>query len=152
MNYLIIFILLLPVFILFANEDDIILKIYDIYPEQIVRKGFALGKDLEIGIDVIVGIVRDKDYLLSACWILNAESRDVAWECSIDNGDRIGQGRELRFNHKLNLSKGNYEVYYALHLTPWCVISPDIQVITNPGGNKNARDALVGGVRVRLSL
>lgn len=45
-----------------------------------------------------------------------------------------------------------YELYYAIHVTPWLVVTPDIQVITNPGGNKDARDALIGGIRARISL
>lgn len=43
-----------------------------------------------------------------------------------------------------------YEWYYALHLTPAIIISPDLQVITNPGGTRDARDAIVGGVRIRI--
>ncbi len=43
-----------------------------------------------------------------------------------------------------------YELYYAFEVAPWCVITPDLQVITNPGGNKNARDAFIGGVRVKI--
>jgi porin len=43
-----------------------------------------------------------------------------------------------------------YEWYYALQLTPWCIVSPDVQVVTNPGGNKGTPDAFVGGVRVRI--
>lgn len=45
-----------------------------------------------------------------------------------------------------------YELYYAYHLTPWCVITPDLQFITNPGGNEDARDAIIGGVRVKISF
>jgi len=45
-----------------------------------------------------------------------------------------------------------YELYYAYHLSCWCVITPDIQLITNPGGDERARDALVGGVRVKISF
>ena len=45
-----------------------------------------------------------------------------------------------------------YELYYAYEATPWCIISPHFQVITNPGGDKNDRDAIVGGVRVRISF
>lgn len=45
-----------------------------------------------------------------------------------------------------------YELYYALRVTPWCVITPDVQFITNPGADKDARDALVGGVRVRIDF
>ncbi len=43
-----------------------------------------------------------------------------------------------------------YELYYAIKVTPWCFITPDIQIITNPGGNKDARDALVGGLRFKI--
>jgi porin len=45
-----------------------------------------------------------------------------------------------------------YEAYYAIKLTPWCVITPDIQVITNPGGNQNARDSFIGGLRVKITF
>ncbi len=45
-----------------------------------------------------------------------------------------------------------YDLYYSIVLTPWCKISPDIQVVTNPGGNKDARDALVAGVRVQIDF
>jgi len=43
-----------------------------------------------------------------------------------------------------------YEVYYAYQVSPWCVITPDLQFITNPGGDKDGRDAFVAGLRVRL--
>jgi porin len=45
-----------------------------------------------------------------------------------------------------------YEMYYAIEVTPWCIITPDLQVITNPGGNDNARDALVGGLRMKIAF
>ncbi len=45
-----------------------------------------------------------------------------------------------------------YELYHQFQVTPWCWITPDLQVITNPGGDKTDRDALVGGVRVRISF
>jgi len=45
-----------------------------------------------------------------------------------------------------------YELYYAYELTPWCVISPDFQVVTNPGGDKNDRDTFVAGLRLRLTF
>ena len=43
-----------------------------------------------------------------------------------------------------------YEVYYAIQVAPWIIVSPDVQFITNPGGDRTARDAIVGGVRVRI--
>lgn len=43
-----------------------------------------------------------------------------------------------------------YELYYAIEVTPWLQITPDVQVITNPGGLKDGRDSLVGGLRVKI--
>lgn len=45
-----------------------------------------------------------------------------------------------------------YELFYAIAVTPWLTITPDVQLITNPGGNRDARDALVGGLRVKLAF
>ncbi|UCE59371.1 MAG: carbohydrate porin [Phycisphaerales bacterium] len=45
-----------------------------------------------------------------------------------------------------------YELYYAWHATPWCIISPDLQYVANPGGDKDDRDAVVAGVRLRVSF
>jgi porin len=45
-----------------------------------------------------------------------------------------------------------YELYYAIQVTPWCAITPDVQWIAQPGGNDDARDALVGGVRVKIAF
>ncbi|HVP11414.1 MAG TPA: carbohydrate porin [Phycisphaerae bacterium] len=43
-----------------------------------------------------------------------------------------------------------YEWYYAIRLTPWCIFTPDLQVVTNPGGNRDAPDAFIGGFRIRI--
>lgn len=43
-----------------------------------------------------------------------------------------------------------YEWYYKCYVTPWLIISPDLQVITHPGGDKDDRNAVVGGVRLRV--
>jgi porin len=43
-----------------------------------------------------------------------------------------------------------YEWYYAIRLTPWCIFTPDLQVVTNPGGDRDAPDAFVGGFRIRI--
>jgi porin len=43
-----------------------------------------------------------------------------------------------------------YELYYAIQITPWLVITPDIQFVRNPGGNADHHDAVVANVRVRI--
>ncbi|UCE59529.1 MAG: carbohydrate porin [Phycisphaerales bacterium] len=45
-----------------------------------------------------------------------------------------------------------YELYYAYQLTPWCVFTPDLQFVTNPGGDQDDRDAIVAGLRFRVTF
>lgn len=45
-----------------------------------------------------------------------------------------------------------YELYYSIKFAPWCYFTPDVQIITNPGGNKNARDSIVGGCRLKITF
>ena len=44
------------------------------------------------------------------------------------------------------------EMYYAIHVTPWLVISPDLQFIVNTGGDDNDPDTFVAGLRFKMSL
>ena len=44
------------------------------------------------------------------------------------------------------------EMYYNIEITPWLHISPDLQVIFNPGGSTNGDAALVAGLRMRMLL
>ena len=42
------------------------------------------------------------------------------------------------------------EVYYSAQISPWLIVSPNIQYITNPGGVDGVSDAVVLGVRVLM--
>ncbi|MHC4595721.1 MAG: carbohydrate porin [Planctomycetota bacterium] len=43
-----------------------------------------------------------------------------------------------------------FELYYNVLVTPWLNISPSIQYIANPGGDRTASDAVVLGVRAQI--
>jgi porin len=45
-----------------------------------------------------------------------------------------------------------WELYYSAQLTPWIAISPDIQYVTNPGGDGATSDALVLGIRLQVDF
>ena len=45
-----------------------------------------------------------------------------------------------------------YEMYYAIKMTPWLTISPDLQYITNVGGDADDGDAFVAGLRIKMSF
>ena len=44
------------------------------------------------------------------------------------------------------------ELYYSAQITGWLAVSPSIQYVANPGGNKNISDAVVLGVRTQMSF
>lgn len=43
-----------------------------------------------------------------------------------------------------------YEWYYRIQVTPWLLVTPDLQYITQAGARKDSGNALVGGVRLRF--
>ncbi len=60
-----------------------------------------------------------------------------------------------RHRARINPASGNetlYELYYAIELTPWLVLSPDFQYVNNPGADDSISHAIVGGVRVRITF
>jgi porin len=44
------------------------------------------------------------------------------------------------------------ELYYSVQVTPWLNISPSVQYIGNPGGDKTVSDAVVLGVRAQMTF
>jgi carbohydrate-selective porin OprB len=59
------------------------------------------------------------------------------------------------FRRWRNPDSGNenyYELYYAIQVAPWFVVTPDIQYIDNPGGTDTISHAIAGGVRFRVTF
>ena len=44
------------------------------------------------------------------------------------------------------------ETYYSIQLAPWLHLSPSLQVVFNPGGERDVRDAVVLGFRCQMSF
>ncbi len=44
------------------------------------------------------------------------------------------------------------ELYYAIALLPWLVVTPALQVIAHPGGFEDADDAVLAALRVRVAF
>ncbi|UCD30442.1 MAG: carbohydrate porin [Planctomycetota bacterium] len=49
-------------------------------------------------------------------------------------------------------SEQGIELYYNIEICPWLHVSPDFQIIMNPGGTDDHDVSLVGGVRVNMKL
>ena len=45
-----------------------------------------------------------------------------------------------------------YEIYYAIEVSPWLTITPDLQFITNTGGDNNDPDTFVAGLRFKTNF
>ena len=59
------------------------------------------------------------------------------------------------FRRWRNPDSGNenyYELYYAIQITPWFVLTPDIQYIDNPGGDEAVSHAIAGGLKARVTF
>ncbi len=49
-------------------------------------------------------------------------------------------------------SEHGIECYYSIQLTGWMTLSPDLQIIMNPGGTSDRDVAVVWGFRVQMNL
>lgn len=50
-------------------------------------------------------------------------------------------------------SEQGVECFYNIEITPWLHVSPDVQVVIDPGGGLDGHDvAVVGGVRIQMNL
>ncbi|HUW18102.1 MAG TPA: carbohydrate porin [Sedimentisphaerales bacterium] len=45
-----------------------------------------------------------------------------------------------------------WELYYSAQVTPWLAVSPSIQYVANPGGDRTVGDAVVLGLRALISF
>lgn len=66
----------------------------------------------------------------------------------------VGFAQGIFSNHASATYTEDYEsaleLYYNALVTPWANISPSIQYITNPGGDKTVSDAVVLGLRAQI--
>jgi porin len=49
-------------------------------------------------------------------------------------------------------SEQGAEVYYNIEITPWCHLTPDLQVLVDPGGSSRHDVAVVYGLRMQMSF
>jgi len=59
---------------------------------------------------------------------------------------------EYRRVHDRSDRETVYEMYYAIRVAPWLIISPDLQYVTNAGADEDDNDAFVAGLRFNMSL
>ena len=92
--------------------QNVLVELTDIYPEETKFAGFTLGSEQEVEIEALGAHDRNRHWMVSNAWILNADNREVVWELTDSNSK--WKNRKLRqYRDSVTLPRGRYEVYYA---------------------------------------
>lgn len=83
-----------------------------------------------------------------------ASRPDAAFGLGVHYGAISSDARFLAQQDGVRASRGEFgvEITYADQLTPWLSVQPDLQVLFNPSGDRDAPVALVAGLRLTLSF
>ncbi len=98
-------------------DDNVLIEIDGIEPGKLAAGGFELGRPQEVTVEATGLYLRQrhgKKLELTAAWILDAASREVAWTMS-DSRPVDRQGGLRQHAETLRLDAGTYEVYYATY-------------------------------------
>lgn len=96
----------------------------DFAAEEVKGLGFTLAKDMTVHINAVGGGSkntwsdvfnkrRKSNDMFAAGWIINADTREVVWEMSLDNTS--GREEKRTCEDDVKLLRGSYEVYYAAY-------------------------------------
>lgn len=77
-------------------------------------EAFSLDMKLDLYIEARGAEAQWRDFMYAYAWILDARTRDVVWEMSLDNTSRRRRERELEYEGPISLPAGDYEVYFAI--------------------------------------
>ena len=99
---------------LLPAQDKTLVKLDDIYPEDLRLEGFELDAEQSVAIEAVGFYYRNggNRILLGNAWILDSKSRDVVWNLA-DTKSRSRKRGMIEFSDEISLPKGSYEVYFA---------------------------------------
>ncbi len=96
------------------SQDNTLVKLDRIYPEELAVAGFSLNSNQKIDIDATGVNIEDRygKVVMGKPWILNADTRAVVWSLKPETS-RSRDIEVQKVHEKVELPKGTYEVYYA---------------------------------------
>jgi len=96
-----------------AAQENILVDIKDVHPQDLEIAGFSLSEDQSVKIEA-AGAGGYREDLIAGAWILHSLSRKVVW--SLEDAKTSRLTRELyEANESVKLSKGEYEAYYSFY-------------------------------------
>lgn len=100
-----------------------IASLWDFRDQEVKGQGFVLAKDANVHISAVGGGDRvfwrdmfnneDDSRMFASGWIINADTRKVVWEMTLDNTS--GRSSHRAFDGDVTLEKGSYEIYYSAY-------------------------------------
>jgi hypothetical protein len=107
-----------------SDSKKYFISLKDFTTEEVKGLGFTVNKDMAVHINAagggsknswkeVFGTKSRSNDMFAAGWIINADTREVVWEMSMDNTSGREENRTAEDNIKLK--QGSYEVYYAAY-------------------------------------
>ncbi|MFH1110501.1 MAG: carbohydrate porin [Planctomycetota bacterium] len=137
-----------------AKGDDV--GFYTSFDQMVFRESPEDDDDQGLGVFLKYGFADAEVNELEHFWSAGAQYKGLVPTRDEDVlGFGVAQGVVSRFVERLGEKPRRetaLELYYNIQVTPWLNVSPDFQVILDPGGREDGRDAFVVGLRVQASL
>lgn len=106
-----------------AQDRFTILELRDFTGTEVKGSGLLFSEDLTLSISALGGGDRvfwrdmfdnaDESRMYASGWIIDADSREIVWEMSMDNTS--GRSSRRSFDGTVDLKRGAYEVYFAAY-------------------------------------
>jgi len=105
------------------EKGTAIVTLKDFTKEEVRGAGITLSKDLTVHISAVGGGDRsfwrdafggdESDQMYAAGWIIDANTREVVWDMTMENTS--GKSDHRTFDNDVSLKKGSYEVYFMAY-------------------------------------
>ncbi|MFA5831932.1 MAG: hypothetical protein WDA22_00515 [Bacteroidota bacterium] len=107
-----------------SESKKYFITLKDFTTDEVKGLGFTLSKDITVHINAVGGGSKNSwkemfgnrnrsNDMFAAGWIIDAETREMVWEMSMDNTSGREENRTCEDDVKLK--QGSYEVYYAAY-------------------------------------
>jgi len=122
--------------------------------DQMVLKENVDEEDRQgLGLFARYGLADSKVNEIKTFWSVGAQYQGLLPTRNDDVlGFGVAQGRLSRAAGFTASHETAMELYYNAQITPWLSVSPSVQYVLNPGGERHVDDAVVAGVRLQISF
>ena len=134
-----------------AKRDDV--GFYLSFDQMALKENADEGDAQGLGLFARYGVADRGVNEVKSFWSLGAQYRGLLPTRDDDVlGFGVAQGRLSRAAGFSASHETATELYYNATITPWLSLTPSIQCVFNPGGERDVDDAVVLGIRLYMSF